>query len=384
MEITRKMFEILSAALFTDRPVSVPDWEPAFEEMKLQTVAALPYHILPDDATQWRNYCMREMAQCIRVMHAQDQLLRLLEGNGIPCVILKGSAAAMYYPHPYLRTMGDVDFLVKRKDLEKAAALLETNGYLLARDKEEEKPYHYKYLKEQIFFELHWRIGIISEHDEKRIAFFEEGIDQREWHEMEGYRFPVLPREHNGLVLILHINQHLRSGLGLRQIIDWMMYVYKLPPDEWGELQTLLKESGMLKLAWTVTALCQRYLGLRKIVEDDTDLPVDELLEFILEKGNFGRKVGIDGDIAHFGMASSANGFFKCLQVGGINRWKAARKYKILRPFAWLYQAVRLTGILVRNRKLPGKVLEEARRGASQRHLIEALGLQADKTIQPE
>ena len=54
-------------------------------------------------------------------MVAQDQLIRLMEADQIECVIIKGAAAAMAYPHPSFRTAGDVDFLVKRADYEKAA-----------------------------------------------------------------------------------------------------------------------------------------------------------------------------------------------------------------------------------------------------------------------
>lgn len=376
------MIDILRAALFTNTPVSIPDWEPVFEEMKLQTVAALPYHVLPADAVQWRSYCLKKQGQFVRVMYAQDQLIGLLEGSHIPCVILKGAAAAMYYPYPNLRTMGDMDFLVKRGDLKKASALLEKNGYALVNSNEGEYHHHFIYTKDQISFELHWRLGVVSEHDEKRLVFFEEGIDNRQWHEIDGYRFPVLPSRLNGLVLIFHIYQHLRNGLGFRQVIDWMMYVHQLPPEEWEELQPLLKESGMMKLALTVTALCQRYFGLRRIVEDDADLPIDELFAYIHEKGNFGYKAGVDGEIARFGMgASGIKSVFKHLQYGGVYRWDAVRKYKILRPFAWLYQSFRLAGILVKNRKRPGEILKEARYGASQRSLIESLEFQEGRTI---
>ena len=43
----------------------------------------------------------------------------------------------------------------------------------------------------------------------------------------------VLPDKVNGLVLLEHISQHLESGLGLRQIIDWMMFVNQCLPDEY-------------------------------------------------------------------------------------------------------------------------------------------------------
>ena len=377
------MFSVLRAALFTNEQITLSDWQPVFEEMKQQTVAALPCNILPAEATKWRSYCMKKQGQAIRVLHAQDELISLLESNGISCVILKGAAAAMAYPYPTLRTMGDVDFLVKRCDLDRTAKLLEENGYLLVHDKERES-HHYAYKKDKISFELHWRIPLISDHDEERLAFFEEGIDHREWHEIEGYRFPVLPMLLNGLVLIFHIDQHLRSGLGLRQIIDWMMYVHSLKPEQWEALHPLLIDNGVEKLARTVTVLCQRYLGLPQIVEDDASLPVDELLAYILEKGNFGQKAGLDGNVAAFALSSTEKGgFFKRLQDGGMSRWKAAQKHKIFRPFAWIYQGFRIAGVLAKNRKTPAMVLKQAQHGADQRYLIEALGLEMDSMIQP-
>ena len=111
---------------------------------------------------------------------------------------------------------------------------------MLSSDKDKDD-HHYAYSKDKISFELHWRLPIISADDEKRILFFEEGINARQmaWHEIEGYRFPVLHTLLNGLVLIFHIDQHLRSGLGLRQIIDWMMYVHKPTAEEWEELISL-------------------------------------------------------------------------------------------------------------------------------------------------
>ena len=121
------MFDVLRASLFTGEDLSLPDWQGVFKAMKQQTVAGLAGAWLPGhlDAAPWSACCTMVQGRWLQVMHAQDQLLGLLEDNGIPCVILKGAAAAMAYPHPSLRSMGDVDFLVKRADFEKAAVLLD-------------------------------------------------------------------------------------------------------------------------------------------------------------------------------------------------------------------------------------------------------------------
>ena len=181
------IYDVLRASLFTNEALNTPDWKPLFSEMQAQAVAALPGRWLPDhlDAAPWRTYCNLQQGQWVRVMHAQDQLLQLLEAHSIPSVILKGAAAAMYYPYPSLRSMGDVDFLVRRCDLDRAAELLESNGYRLTHEKDTVS-HHYGYAKDNILFELHKRVPLVSETDEERMAFFEKGIDSREWQETEG------------------------------------------------------------------------------------------------------------------------------------------------------------------------------------------------------
>ena len=383
-----EIFDVLRASLFTNEDVSLSDWRPVFREMQAQSVAALAYvwlssHPIPE-ASAWTSFCLQQQAQWVRVMHGQTQLLQLLDANDIPCVILKGASAAMAYPHPTLRSMGDVDFLVKRADFEKAAKLLEENGYALAHDKNPNH-HHYAYSKNGISFELHKRLGIVRETDERLISLFEQGIDAREFHEMEGVCFPTLPPKLNGLVLLFHIDQHLRSGLGLRQIVDWMLYLDKRSAEEWNsEIRPFLREIELERFALTVTAMCQKYLGLRTFVEDPEQYPCDELMDYIMEKGNFGRKAGIKGKTASFSLETSGGVFklFKRLHAGGMSNWKAAKKYKILRPFAWIYQVFHILRLIISNKMKPKEILNQRKHGEAQRQLIEALGLKIDRMIE--
>lgn len=273
--------------------------------MRLQTVAALPGEWLKRHplagAAEWERYCLRQQARWVQVMYAQQELLRLLEEHAVPCVIIKGAAAAMSYPHPSLRTMGDIDFLVKRTDYLRAAEILEKDGYRLENEKDLHF-HHIGYVKNGVNFELHCRLGSIRESNDALISLFEAGIDDRRLCTLEGFTFPVLPPELNGVALLFHVDQHLRSGLGLRQIVDWMMFVHRQTDDGRMErLMEILRETGTEKLAVTVTAMCQKYFGLRKgvpgCVEADEAL-ADSLMEYVMEKGNFGRKSGTKGKIA--------------------------------------------------------------------------------------
>ena len=151
--INDMVFQILRVSLFSsNEDIILPDWKPVFDEMKVQAVAALPEVWLKSHlptAKPWLNYCAQKQGQWVRVMHGQDQLIHLLDSHNIPCVIIKGAAAAMAYPHPTLRSMGDVDVLVKRCDLERAAELMENNGYSLEHAKDK-RDHHYGYSKDKI------------------------------------------------------------------------------------------------------------------------------------------------------------------------------------------------------------------------------------------
>ena len=297
------------------------------------------------------------------------------------------------------------DIVVKREDYERAARVLEENGY------EQEhghnfSHHHYGYRKDGVSFELHRRLGIVQESDEATLGLFEDGIERRQMEQIGSFRYPILPAELNGLVLMFHINQHLRSGLGLRQIIDWMMYLDR--NDNLQELLPLFRKTGMEKLALTVTAMCQEYLGLggmsmeageatarediaeeareiparEALVIDPGVYPTQELMDYIYEKGNFGTKSGEEGKIASvFLIATSPLQLFRRLQAGGLSRWKAAGKYRFLRPFAWIYQIGFILRELASHGISPGRFMRQHGTGVRQRDLIHKLGLEIDRNI---
>ena len=393
MNSTEEMFLLLKESLFSeaqDLPYQTSDWDwpYIYKELCDHSIDALPYRflksdIIPDNklCNEWEKRCLLLFRRWAHVMYGQQKLLQLLDENHIDCVILKGSAAALSYPQPTLRAMGDVDFLVRREDYEKAADLLEQNGFQLAHEKNA-KVHHYEYIKDGISYELHKRMAIVRESDEELNALFDDGITNREIRQEGKYLFPVLPVDLNGLVLLFHINQHLRSGLGLRHIIDWMMYVDKNGIES---VLPLIRKTEMEKFAFTVTAMCQKYLGLKTIVPIEDDNLCDELMMYVLAKGNFGRKSGEEGKIASvFLEMTSPIQVFKRLQVGGRARWKAVMEYKVLRPFAWVYQISFIIRELRQNKITLDQFWKQKEIGMEQRELIEKLGLRVERMIDLE
>ena len=385
------IFTILKYSLLPDDnyPITVSDdidLHFIYPEMQAQTVSTLAYpwlksHTLPDSELQqkWMTACLQQQARWMQVMHAQTQLINLMEQHNIPCVIIKGAAAMMAYPNPSLRAVGDIDFLVRRSDYDKSATVLETNGYCLVSEKDP-KFHHYEYEKNGITFELHKRIGIIEESDEQLLSRFEKGIDNREWNTIGNFSFPTLPVDLNGLVLLLHINQHLRVGIGLRHIVDWMMFIYK--NNNYDSIIPIIRFTGMEKLANTVTVMCQKYLGLPIMINDSEDYPYEELFDYIITKGNLGKKAGTEGKITSFSIfAANPILFFQKLQRSGLRSWGAAKKHAVLRPFAWLYRICCFIKYLFSIKITPNKLIKTHTDGKAQLDLIYRLGLTEDNTI---
>lgn len=351
-EVYGTIFALLRQALFCG-VASLPEkvcWEEVFSELVLQTVETLPVEILPGNgelsgelSARWEQNTFKRLQRWYRLLEEQQRLVGLFEAASIPFAVVKGFAADCYYPKPEYRAMGDIDLIVRPKDYARALELMVSNGYLAG---ETGNNRHGELRKNGVEFELHWRFSIPPASMEERPldVMIYEGILRTDTCRIGEYHFPVLPRLTNGLVLLQHISQHLEGGLGLRQIIDWMLYVHRELTDEYweNEFQGAARAVGLEKLAVTVTRMCQMYLGLPNELSwcrgVDTSL-CEELMELIIDKGNFGRR-DHDSNTAIWVINGMRNPvyFMRLLQQRGRTHWRAAQRYPVLRPFAWMYQ----------------------------------------------
>ena len=110
------------------------DWNAVLTEAKQQSVVGIAAEALPDSCSKevraaWKTAAQQQFVRSIFYWNIQDELLRLFAENDVPYVILKGTAAAMYYPSPFRRAMGDIDILVSPEQFDHACAVLTENGY---------------------------------------------------------------------------------------------------------------------------------------------------------------------------------------------------------------------------------------------------------------
>lgn len=361
------MLELIKLSLWgTGHPIVDRD---TYDDMKQHAITALPIPYLaelglsPELKNEWTLCALQQVYFYSKSNHVQSNL-----PLSVPYVILKGTSAAQYYPYPEYRTMGDIDIMTRREDYEIACKQLVENGYRIENEIYKETTL----VKDDICIDLHRQFASLNnpEHVKYLDDLIIENINSTH----------MLPDSINGLVLLDHINQHLEDGLGLRQIIDWMMFVDKCLTDEkWPEFYEQTKRIGLEKLAIVCTRMCVIYLGLPRrewCAKADTSL-CEQLMDYVLACGNFGIKKTSDSYISEnvFTYIRTPKAWLKLLQRQGMVNWKAAREHKFLKPFAWIYQLLRYVSKGLKRDQAISRMKQEYVAAGKKKAMFDALGV---------
>ena len=358
------LFEIIRLSLWKEgNPrVSVS----TLEEMKLHAIAALPGSVIatldlpPDLLYEWKKIIIQVVTTNINYEYVQSQL-----PVRIPYVILKGTSAAQYYPYPEYRTMGDIDIMTSHENYETACKMTIDDAWRdITSSSELKRGRHRTFEKNGFNLEIHAYFASMN-NPEKAKNFDDiiiENIGEKH----------ILPDLVNGLVLLEHINQHLEEGLGLRQIIDWMMFVNKCLPDtKWDTFRELTERTGLTRLAVITTRMCEIYLGLKshQWCSNVKEELCHSLMDYVLKCGNFGNKLNRSETIAVSRSHRLKHPIWviRDLQKRGIERWDE-NSPRILKPFAWIGQGCQ---VLKENNVLELKSKESKKMNA----LFKSLGI---------
>ena len=316
----------------------------------------------------------RQKASYILYCHSQDELKKILDDACIPFIILKGNASAISYADPTCRMMGDIDILVPQDLYDKTKDILSSAGY----EKGYDNGRHCGFKKEKTSIEVHHHFSHFEEYDFE--SYIIDGLNLRELVLVDGHEFPMLPKLANGIVLLDHFRRHLQSSVGLRQTVDWMMYVYRnLDDDYWNsEFKAILEEKGLVKFVVTLTRMCQIYMGLPDTItwcaEADADL-AKRLMENIFISGNFGKKNKAGYKVERVKVGFKHEGMFHALQRVGENTWDAYQKHHWLKPFCWIYQSFRFAKKFIKAGRTPSEFKDDMYRCDERYELLKELNI---------
>lgn len=294
------------------------NWRDVYYEAKAQSVAPIVYSVaepyMDDKSVEfWKSQIVPKVANNIRIQCEHVELHEIMSLNNIPYTTLKGFAAALYYPDPIQRSMGDVDFLIKEKDFKRTGLILEEAGFIKSIEDDGDVK-HVAYLRETngmtlydkdhtdeykanvSNWEMHRRVnGIPGGNVGKMIdQLMSDVIETAVIRETDSGEFMIPDIFHHGLILLLHTASHMTSeGVGLRHLCDWAVFVESLSDEDFCDLfEKKLKSIGMWKFAQLLTACSVKYLNCteKKWVVIDDESILENIMSDILNGGNFGKK----------------------------------------------------------------------------------------------
>ena len=214
-----------------------------------------------------------------RMFFETEELRRILNGERIPFVPLKGAVIRQYYPEPWLRTSCDIDILVHEEDLDRAVTALKEKAEYTT---DEKKNFHDVSLYSQsgMHLELHYNLKESKENI--------DGILGRAWE----FALPKNCYEYafTGEFFLYHVLAHASyhftgGGCGIRPLIDLFLLKKRLPYDA-DKLSAMLTETGIKKFAEEAEKLSEIWFG-----EGEHDEVTQAMEKFVLSGGVYGNSV---------------------------------------------------------------------------------------------
>lgn len=244
----RQFFALLRSGLWGTEPdaslfLGGADWMKIYQLSARQTVFGhvgdgialqVAHSGIPEEDSAPVDIRKKFLVQVVKTERRNQQLNgfitrfnSIFSAVGIVPVIVKGQGVAQSYRIPGHRMSGDIDYLLLPEEYEKAKTIVEP----LASEVEKENPasLHYNCTVEGITVELH---GSIIDHTSRRhdAALSQFLAENRAkpllYWELEDQRIPLMNHHFNMIYILQHFHHHmLTSGVGLRQICDWIMYI---------------------------------------------------------------------------------------------------------------------------------------------------------------
>ena len=255
----------------------VPDWDELFQMASSQSVSGIVYHqccdILPEPIK--RKYLkpyLSNVFYSIQREKSTAELIQKLERDNIPAVYIKGSVFRDDYPVQSLRSMGDIDIVIRPEDRKRVDHILKAE---MGCDCFVDNHAVWTYWKGNLYLEVHDHM--FYEELANKIDY--RGYFDRLWEHC--HHAPVFGTESSTLFvpdedfhllyLMAHTAKHvLNSGSGFRAYLDMVLMVKKCSGRlNWNHISEELEKLKLLTFTKTCFSCCEKWFGVEMPLHRD-------------------------------------------------------------------------------------------------------------------
>ncbi len=324
--IDRAFYEILKYSLHDEKPIPdsarAIDWQDLLQWARKHSIVGVIWRgieraqdnglnelnaVKRTDVMDWAGRAHKIKERNMLMDKYSAKCISNFDHEGFDACILKGQGNTLLYPDIYERSCGDIDIWVRpRQELRdkmkgKSDRWITFCYVRYLFPKAKFKCQHIEFPvweKKKVSVEVHFYPMYLENYfsNRKLKAFYKKHEEEQfaNWHNMpdDAGKICCPTPEFNAIYQLTHINVHLLiEGIGLRQFIDYFYVLRALPTEKHAEIEKLLKEMRLLKLAQAVTWIEKEVLGLeeRYFFTKPDEERGRHLLSEIERGGNFGK-----------------------------------------------------------------------------------------------
>ena len=323
------------------------DLDRAYETLRRHQVLALGYLGAVNCGISKQHPVMLRLFQNYgqSLQHSEHQLAMaericdVFDNASVDYMPLKGCRIKQLYPAPELRSMGDMDILIRVEQYETIQPLLLGMGF----SERIESDHELIWENGKLMVELHKRL--IPSYNRDYYRYFGDGW--RLARVERGTRY-TMSAEDEFVYLFTHFAKHYRDGgIGLRHLADLWVYLHAYPELDMSRVRKELESLNLLTFFENVQKTFEAWLGERKW---------DEMSRFVMSRifasGAYGTREGHElSGVARVAQGSMPARKARFLRYFGVvfpplkqmkERYPVLSHVPVLLPLCWVHRGIKV------------------------------------------
>lgn len=291
---------IKDARLNQQTQISISDYHLLYELSKRHKLSPLVYNQVYNDPSLkeplksiWQQEAfMTHVAQTIKTdvfLHVYQKL----QEKDIQALVFKGIIMRNLYVEPDNRPSGDEDVLVQEKDFEKAKQIILDCGLTIFSESATVTTFEDK--ETELHIELHRSLFSGNFEIKQYQDHFNHLFDDPVVHQIQDVSVLSFNHDLHMLFLLMHYIKHfLHGGVGIRQLVDIVMYAEKFGKEiDWQFIYETLEKENVLYFTYNLFMLAHDLLDFDfnciVLPKQKMEADYETLLEDIMDAGIYGK-----------------------------------------------------------------------------------------------